>query len=648
MISRLVPVLLIKEGSLYKSCQFSDMTYIGDPINAVRIFNDKEVDEIIVLDITASKNRLEPDLELISRITSEAFMPLSYGGGIVTLEHAKSLFNIGVEKLVFNNILQDNDSLVRDVIAFAGTSSVIASIDVKLSKGQREVYSHVYGKVLNIDPIELATSLEKLGVGEIFLNSVDRDGMMQGYDLELIREISNKLTIPLIACGGAGTLQHFRQAYLSGASALAAGSFFVYKGRLKAVLPNYPSQDDIIKIFENAPIDMNINQTSETKKFNSMKTAQPMGKECIRCVMNTTVDPTITFDDQGLCSHCIAFDKKVNIRLARNFSDPFTVEKLVSKIKASSRHSEYDCLIGVSGGVDSSYVAYLVRKLGLKPLAVHFDNGWNSELAVKNIESLLDKLEIDLITHVVDWNEFRNLQKSFLEASTPDGEIPSDHGIFATMWRTADKYNIKYIISGMNYHTESMSIPGWSYGHSDWKYIKAVHDKFSNTPLHTYPHFSPWYIFYLTFIRRIKTVSILNYIPYNKEDAVQLLKEEFGWTAYGGKHHESIYTRFYQGYFLPQKFGIDKRYCHYSDSINTGQMSREQAKEFLLHPTYDPALQESDLEYIKSKFQISDHDFEAIIQRAPQTYDDYPNNYRLIELMKKSVHFFRRLNIYPK
>jgi N-acetyl sugar amidotransferase len=302
----------------------------------------------------------------------------------------------------------------------------------------------------------------------------------------------------------------------------------------------------------------------------------------------------------------------------------------------------------VSGGVDSTYVAYLVKQLGLRALAVHFDNGWNSELAVKNIEHVLNKLGIDLFTYVVDWPEFRDLQVAFLKASTPDGEIPTDHAIFALLWRQASRRGIRYIISGMNFATESISIPDWAYGHSDWRYIKDVHRRFGTQKLRTYPHFSLPYLFFVNIIRRVRTVSILNYVDYRKEEAMTLLQEQLGWRYYGGKHHESIYTRFYQGYVLPRKFGIDKRYAHLSDLINAGQMTREAAQQELAGPPYPEEVQRQDLAYVTKKLGLSAAQFDEIMRAGRKSFRDYRNSFQIVRIIKDLANWLRKSGLYPK
>ena len=372
-------------------------------------------------------------------------------------------------------------------------------------------------------------------------------------------------------------------------------------------------------------------------------------QECIQCIMSNRSDVCITFDDSGLCHHCIRYATTYSDRIEAADSRSEVLDKLVEKIKKDGRGNEYDCILGVSGGVDSTYVAYLVKSLGLRPLAVHLDNGWNSELAIINIEKTLTKLGVDLYTHVLDWEEFRSLQISFLSASVPDGEVVTDHAITALLWRQASHRGIKYIMSGMNYATESMSVPNWAYGHSDWKYIKSVHNKFGKgQKLSTYPHYSLPYLLFVNAFKGIRTVSILNYISYNKDEAMDIISKELDWTYYGGKHYESIYTRFYQGYFLPEKFKIDKRYGHLSDLIVNGQITKEEALIEIGKNTYSDADRAQDIEYVKKKLMFKDVEFNALLSAPLKTFRDYPNNYVFVRLLKKVVNFMRSKSIYTK
>lgn len=370
-------------------------------------------------------------------------------------------------------------------------------------------------------------------------------------------------------------------------------------------------------------------------------------KICTRCIMDTT-DPEIFFDSDGICNHCKRYDVELPKRVFTGTDAEIKLKTLVEKIKNGGSGNEYDCIIGVSGGVDSTYVAYLTKQLGLKPLAVHFDNGWNSELAVSNIEKVLKELNIDLYTYVIDWEEFKDLQLSFLKASTPDGEVPTDHAINALLFREAAKHNIKYIINGMNFATESMAVRMWAYGHSDWKYIKSVHKIFGKTSLKKYPRYTFFNLFYWTFIRRIKVVSILNYVKYDKDEVMKLIQEKLGWVYYGGKHYESVYTRFYQGYILPNKFNIDKRIGHLSDLIRSGQMTREKALEELTINPYSSEMQQIDREYVIKKFELSASDFQEIMNSKLKTFLDYPNNATNVGKLKKIVNYLRLKGIYSK
>lgn len=346
------------------------------------------------------------------------------------------------------------------------------------------------------------------------------------------------------------------------------------------------------------------------------------GRICTRCVMDTT-DPDIEFDEDGVCGHCHKYDAAKRTWVFTGQEGQRRLEQIVAKIKKEGVGKPYDCIIGVSGGVDSTYVAYKLKQLSLRPLAVHLDNGWDSELAVKNIENVLNKLHIDLYTHVIDWEEFKDLQLAFLKASTPDSEIPSDHAIFSFMYQMAEKKGIKYIIAGNNVQTESHLPAAWSRGYYDWRYIKSIHHRFGSGKLKTFPHMS-----ISTFFRyrlTLKEINILNYLDYVKKDAMQVLQQELGWKYYGGKHYESIYTRFYQGYILPKKFGFDKRKAHFSSLICSGEMSREKALAELQQEPYPCELQEEDRAYVLKKFNLTDEEFENIMNLPQKSYWDYPS-----------------------
>jgi N-acetyl sugar amidotransferase len=362
---------------------------------------------------------------------------------------------------------------------------------------------------------------------------------------------------------------------------------------------------------------------------------------CTRCVMDTSV-PDIAFDATGVCNYCRAASE----RLAReNFADPSHAGKLdalIAEIKRGGAGKPYDCIIGVSGGVDSSYTAYCVkRKYGLRPLAVHFDNGWNSELAVQNIERLLKELEIDLYTHVVDWDEFKDLQLAFLRASVANSEIPTDHAIVALMYGMAAKHGVRYIISGGNLATESIMPDIWMHDAKDLRFLKAIHRRFGTRPLRTFPTQGYLGLAWNVFVRRIRYVGILNYLDYNKDEAIRILEEELGWRKYEAKHFESIYTRFFQGYLLPHKFNMDKRRPHLSSMIVSGQTTRAEALAELDGEIYDSKTAAEDIEYVRQKFGLSGEEFDAIMQAQPRVSGDYPNSEHLLQTFAPAVRWIK-------
>jgi len=368
---------------------------------------------------------------------------------------------------------------------------------------------------------------------------------------------------------------------------------------------------------------------------------------CTRCVMDTS-DPDIEFDQNGVCNHCRAYDKVVKSRVFAGEEGRKRLEEIVAKIKKDGVGKRYDCIIGVSGGVDSTFVAYKVKQLGLRPLAVHLDNGWDSELAVNNIHKALNSLGIDLHTHVIDWEEFKDLQLAFLKASTPDSEIPSDHAIVSILYQMAEKIGVKYIIIGRNVRTETHIAPAWSMGHFDWKYIESVHKQFGHVPLKTFPHRNRRQELY--YREKQQWINILDYVDYVKKDAIKILEQELGWQYYGGKHFESIYTRFFQGYILPRKFRYDKRRGHFSSLICSGEMTREQALETLKDPPYPLEMQKADREYVVKKFGITEEEFERIMNLPKKTIYDYPSyardDRRLVNrLLRGAYRGYRRLRI---
>lgn len=373
-----------------------------------------------------------------------------------------------------------------------------------------------------------------------------------------------------------------------------------------------------------------------------------MFQRCAKTVMDNVGDPDIRFDESGICNYYYEFKERLKIRVPEPKEANLQLQAIVNRINAQGKRNKYNCIIGVSGGVDSTYTAWLVKQLGLRPLAVHLDNGWNSELAVQNIENVLNKLDIDLYTEVLDWDMFKALQLSFLKGSTPDGEIPTDHAINALMYQIAAKHGVKYVISGMNSRSEGMMPPSWARGHLDWKYINSLHKTFSKKKLTGYPHMTVFQFLKYNLINRIRVIGILNYIDFKKDEALRIISEDLGWRDYGGKHYESIYTRFYQSYVLPEKFGIDKRKAHLTClMISTGEITREQALEQLKEPTADPKMIADDKEYVLKKLGVSEVEFDTIMKSPVKSILDYPNNYFLEIKFRKLLSILRNFKFLP-
>jgi N-acetyl sugar amidotransferase len=357
----------------------------------------------------------------------------------------------------------------------------------------------------------------------------------------------------------------------------------------------------------------------------------PAYRQCAITVMDNIADPDIRFDEKGICHYYYDYQQAAKTGLHEGPAGEAKLQALVQKIKDEGRGKPYDCLIGLSGGVDSSYVAWLVKKLGLRPLAVHLDNGWNSELAVKNVENIITRLNIDLYTLVVNWEEFKDIQLAYLRASVVDIEVVSDHAIFATMYKLAKEKKTGYIISGTNIVTEHIMPPSWLYKKMDFTNLKDIHNQYGKVKLKTYPTFDFKKYVYYSAVLKLNPVSILNYVPYNKKEVKELITRELGWRDYGGKHYESLFTKFYQAYILPEKFKIDKRKAHLSTLICSGQITKEQALHELAQPLYAAADLNQDKEYVLKKLGLSEQEFETIMKTPPRRHEDFKTDAHLKE-----------------
>ncbi len=360
---------------------------------------------------------------------------------------------------------------------------------------------------------------------------------------------------------------------------------------------------------------------------------------CTNCVMDTT-DSKITFDENGVCDHCNTYYKDVLPNWHTDERGRQELDQIVSDIKRSSSGKDFDCIMGMSGGTDSSYLLYLAKeKLGLRPLVFHVDAGWNSQIAVNNIERLVDKLGLDLYTEVIDWEEMRDLQLAFFKSGVPHIDTPQDHAFFAMMYKFASKYKVKYILTGGNYSTECVRNPlEWMYFQSDSVQLRDIHKRFGTKPLKDFPVTNIlWHKIYLPYIKKIKLVRALDFMPYHKEDATQFLVDNFGYQRYPQKHFESRFTRFYESYWLPEKFGFDTRKVQFSSLILTGQMTREEALEKLKEPAYDPEQIEHEFEYVATKLGISADELRSYFNAPNKSYRDYKSQQRIYDLGAKAM-----------
>lgn len=364
-------------------------------------------------------------------------------------------------------------------------------------------------------------------------------------------------------------------------------------------------------------------------------------KICSRCVYDEDT-PNISFDEEGVCNYC-----KSQEQLERDYpAGEVGLKRLrviAEEIRTSGKGKKYDCVVGVSGGCDSSYlVHYIVKELGLRPLAVHFDNTWNSTIATKNISSVLGKLNVDLWTYVVDNKEYDDIYKSFFEAGVPDLESCTDIALAATLNMAAEKFGVRYVIEGHNFRTEGVAPLGWIY--MDGKYIKSVHKTFGKQPLKTYPNMlMPTQLRWMV-CKRIQKIRPLWYLSYDKEEIKKFLSAEYGWEWYGGHHLENRFTAFYHSYFIPKRFGYDMRMLGYAAGCRSGQLSRTEALEKLKEPSYlEPEL----LEYVKKRLGFSDAEFERVMTLPKKTYKDYPTYKKTFERMRPFFWLMAKLNLIP-
>ena len=343
---------------------------------------------------------------------------------------------------------------------------------------------------------------------------------------------------------------------------------------------------------------------------------------CKHCILDSHDDPDLQLDENGMCSHCQSYYEQAREYIKTGTEAEDLLNKTIEQIKQYGKSKKYDCLIGLSGGVDSSYVAYLAKNYGLRALCVHFDNGWNSELAVMNIQNIVNKLGFDLYTYVIDWDEFKDLQLAYLKASVIDIEVLTDHAIYGTLFKVAKKNHIKYVLGGHNVVTEGILPYHWTYNKKDYINIKAIHKEYGTRRLDTFPFLDKKM---KSFIKNsgVEFINYLNWVPFVKKNIKALLQKELDWRDYGGKHYESVWTRFYQGFLLPTKFKVDKRKAHLSTLICSGQLSREEALKEMEQSPYDENQLLIDKEFVLKKLELSENEFEKIMQLPVRNHREF-------------------------
>jgi len=365
---------------------------------------------------------------------------------------------------------------------------------------------------------------------------------------------------------------------------------------------------------------------------------------CTKCVMDLTVSG-IEFDDNRICNFC-----KLHETLEKKFpigkKGKNAIDKLMNTIKRRGEKKKYDCIVGISGGVDSTYIAFLAKKWGLRVLAVHLDNGWNSKEAEHNIQIVADKLYFDLRIEKVNWDEFRKLQIAFLKASVPDIEIPTDVGIYSTLYKVAAEEKIPSILNGHSFRQEGTSPISWSY--MEGKYIDSVYKEFTGKKLKYFNNIKVKDMLYYSLFKGIKVYSPLEYIDYDKKQAGEVLKDTLSWKDYGGHHFESIYTRFVSSYILPTKFNIDKRKVSLSAKVRSGKLSRKEALKILDEEYYPPKRIKKDKEAVLDRIGINDKEFEQIMISPIKSYNDYKTYLTTIKRFKFFIKIACKLKLLPE
>jgi N-acetyl sugar amidotransferase len=362
---------------------------------------------------------------------------------------------------------------------------------------------------------------------------------------------------------------------------------------------------------------------------------------CKRCLYDETT-PNIKFDEQGICNYCQTHDA-LNKEYPTGEEGRKRLNRIFDQIKKEGKNKKYDCIVGVSGGCDSSYLVYLVKDFGLRPLAVHFDNTWNSTTSTENLYNVLHKLNVDLFTYVVNNKEYDDIYRSFLKAGVPDIEAPTDIGLASTLNIAAEKYKVHYVLEGHNFRSEGISPLGWLY--MDGKYIESIHRQYGTCKMKTFPNMTLYKFIKWMLVNRIKKIRPLWYIDYRKEEIKNFLSDNLNWKWYGGHHLENRFTAFYHSYFIPKRFGKDFRSLGYSALIRSGQLTRDEGLRLINEPPY---LEDEIVDLVKKRLGFSSEEFEKIMNLPHRTYKEFKTYKKIFEKMKPFFWLMYKLDLVPQ
>jgi N-acetyl sugar amidotransferase len=485
----------------------------------------------------------------------------------------------------------------------------------------------------------MASEAAILGTPTVYVNSLPLMGYLQEEQkMELLYHFSSSVGVieKVEELLSSPNLKEICQTYKEN---LLNGKIDV-TGFLVWFVEEYPSS---LKILKNNP-DYQFQFESKIKQ--NLHTQKELEKEltiCSRCILDTTVRD-IWFDEKGECKYCKIHDE-MELHHPLDDSSPEKMKEMISKIKYDGRNRAYDCIVGVSGGRDSTYTLYTAVKLGLRPLAVHFDNGWNTEISVRNIKKACEVLNVPLHTIVADWEEFKDLQISFLKASTPDADVPTDYAIYSVLYEVASNERIRYIFNGHSFRTEGTSPISWTY--MDPLYVSSVHKQFGQLKhFRSFPHMTFLKLIWFSFIKGIREVRLMEYIDYNQKNVDQILRSELGWEYYGGHHHENMYTKFFQSYYLPLKFNIDKRKTELSALVRSGQLTRENALREIWSTSYK--YDQEVVTYALNKLDLSKDEFDRILNEPVKSHDDYSTYLVLMRILRWPIKIAAKFKLLPQ